>query len=270
MTLAYSDRPTGDGLAFLTRHVYHWAMQAMAFRDDPSAPGERVWQRGRFWSAIVAICALLLVMLALGMFALAIALILSGSLTSAVIGVVTLAIAVPLGQMAYLTCRLVSGVGPAEIGLGGDAVRLKLPGWRSLIHRPAGFTGTIPYADIVAVETRLESYSGQIERTSRLCLRDGGYVFLFDEGYAGTRQWSRSFQPLVEGIAEAAGVPLRDLGMAEGRARPLMAWMAKPLAWDAEAVSPARERILWGHARIIGMLIMLSLALMMIAKAIGS
>ena len=65
------------------------------------------------------------------------------------------------GLMAALTVyvlRDLNGKWGLRIVLDADAATLALPSGRSLIHRPPAQYITVPYADIQAIETRLEAY----------------------------------------------------------------------------------------------------------------
>lgn len=245
-------------------------MKDPTFREAPDNPAERVWRRGIGSSVGMGVCTVLLGIISGTFLALGLAMATSGVLLSLLLSFLFLPVGVLLGWMTYLTFRLISGVGPAEIRLGRDDVSLSLPGWRSLFHRPAAFKGRIPYDEIDAIETRFECYGGQIELTSRLVRTDGSFVFLFDEGHAGDKQWSRPLEPVVRGIAEAAGVPLRELGMVEGRAKPFLAWMARPVPWDLSPLKEAEAEASWSKARRQWQVVALLVAVALCAMAVSA
>lgn len=216
----------------------------------------------------MALISLLFALLTLNVVGVGIGLLMAGTLLQTAFGLASVALGAVLARMNYLTFRLIEGVWTAEIRLLEDAVYMRLPAWRSIVHRPARFDGLVRYRDIACVERRMESYAGQLQRTSRLVLHEGPAIFLFDEGFAGTQQWARSHQPLIDGLAEAASVPLRDLGTVEGEAMPLMAWAAKPAPWDAEAVDPAWAREVWWRAQFLGALVAAATAVAIIGQVL--
>jgi hypothetical protein len=108
------------------------------------------------------------------------------------------------------------------------ALVLDLPVGRSLIHRPAAQHLKIPYGDIEAVESRLEAYGtlgmALLQRAYVLRRKNGQLIFLFEDRAIETRFYSSTFTKVATDIAARAGVPLRDLGMAEGRGGFLAVW----------------------------------------------
>jgi hypothetical protein len=135
---------------------------------------------------------------------------------------------------------------------------LDLPSGRSLIHRPPTQHLRIPYADIEAIETRLEAYGslgmGIMQRAYVLHRKNGELIFLFEDRALGTGLASDMFSKLAADIAERAHVPLRDLGMVEGRGGVLAVWGTHAPDWAAPSLPLAQQFRLWRHAAFTGTL----------------
>jgi hypothetical protein len=143
-----------------------------------------------------------------------------------------------------------------RIVLDADAATLALPAGRSLIHRPPAQHITVRYADIQAIETRLEAYGSWhmeiMQRAYVLHRKSGELIFLFEERALATAMASSLFGDIAADLAQRAGVPLKDLGMAEGRGGLLCVWGAHAPDWAAPALSPTRQRQLWARASVTG------------------
>ena len=141
----------------------------------------------------------------------------------------------------------------------GAGLTLRLPGGRSLIHDPPSCRETLSFADLEAMETRLEFYGaqgmGMMQRTWRLRRRNGPPVFLFEDRALGTALAGNSMEPVALEIARRAGIPLNDLGTARGRGGFLGAWFAKAPDWSAQALTTSQETVLWRRIYITGVLI---------------
>ena len=128
-----------------------------------------------------------------------------------------------MGALTGYVGRDLRGVWGLHVVLGGDSLELDLPAGRSLIHRPPAQRLIVPYADIAAIETRLEAYSTlgmeTVQRAYALRRKGGDIVFLFEDRALATGFESADFQQLAADIASRAGVPLHDLGMVEGKGR---------------------------------------------------
>jgi hypothetical protein len=163
------------------------------------------------------------------------------------------------GLMAALTVyvlRDLNGKLGLRIVLDADAVTLALPSGRSLIHRPPAQHITVPYADIQAMETRLEAYGSLrmaiMQRVYVLHRKSGELVFLFEERALATAMASSMFGDIATDLAKRAGLELNDLGMAEGQGGLLCVWGARAPDWAAPALSPQRQRQLWARASVTG------------------
>jgi hypothetical protein len=135
---------------------------------------------------------------------------------------------------------------------------LDLPSGRSLIHRPPTQHLKIPYADIEAIETRLEAYGSLgmeiVQRAYVLRRKNGELIFLFEDRALATGLASDMFSKLAADIAERAHVPLRDLGMVEGRGGVLAVWGTHAADWAAPSLPLALQLRLWRHAAFTGTL----------------
>jgi hypothetical protein len=143
-----------------------------------------------------------------------------------------------------------------HVALDLDRLILDLPAGRSLIHHPPTQHLNIPYAEIAAVETRLEAYRsigmGLMQRAYALRLKSGELIFLFEDRALGSALESALFPTLAAAIAARAGVPLHDLGMVEGKGGVLAVWGTHAPDWSAPSLSAARQRKLWRVARLTG------------------
>jgi hypothetical protein len=143
-----------------------------------------------------------------------------------------------------------------RVVLDADQVKLDLPSSRMLIRRPPSQHVTLSYADIAAVETRLEAYPtwrmANMQRAYALRRRSGELIFLFEDRALATGFASATFGGIARELATRAGVPLRDLGMAEGRGGILAVWGAHAPDWSAPALPAERQRALWNRAAATG------------------
>jgi hypothetical protein len=139
------------------------------------------------------------------------------------LGALVAAVAIFMAGLTGYVLRDLRGKWGLRVELRADRVVLDLPGGRSLIHRPPAQQLTIPYADIDAVETRLDA------------------------------------------IVARAHVPLRDLGMVEGRGGVLAVWGTYAPDWAAPSLPLAQQLRLWRHAAATGTF---AIAVIIVALAI--
>jgi hypothetical protein len=167
-----------------------------------------------------------------------------------------LACAVLMTAVARYVLRDFVGKWRFRIALGIDTVTLDLAAGRSLIHRPPAQHLTFPYADIVAVETRLEGYRTMgmavMQRAYVLRRRDDTLIFLFEERALATGFASSMFGGIAGELAARVGTSVKDLGMAEGDGGVLAVWGTHAPDWAAPALSPERQRSLWARAAATG------------------
>jgi len=172
------------------------------------------------------------------------------------LGLFMLALAGFMVALTTYVWRDLRGRWGLRVELDTDAVKLDLPAGRSLIHRPPAQHLTVPYADIEAIETRLEAYRSQgmaiMQRSYVLHRKNGDLIFLFEERALATAFASQMFSSIVAELVAKAGVKLRDLGMAEGRGGLLSAWGTQAPDWAAPTLSPAQQQVLWRRAAATG------------------
>jgi hypothetical protein len=172
------------------------------------------------------------------------------------LGLLMLALAALMTGLALYVLRDLAGKWGLRIALGADGATLDLPSGRSLIHRPPAQHVTIPYADIAALETRLEAYGTlgmeMMQRAYVLHRKSGELVFLFEERALATGFASSMFAGVVADLAARAGVEVKDIGMAEGKGGLLGVWGTHAPDWAAPALSAERQRSLWGRAAATG------------------
>ena len=139
-----------------------------------------------------------------------------------------------------------------------DRMVLDLPAGRSLIHRPVAQHLTIPYTDVDAVETRLEAYPSlgmeMMQRAYVLSGKQGDRIFLFEDRALGSPLENPTYSKIAVAITERARVPLRDLGMVEGRGGLLAAWGTSAPDWAAPSLPLAQQLRIWRHVATTGTL----------------
>jgi hypothetical protein len=226
----------------------------MEFQDDPSAPGRRVWHRpsGPAIQSGVGVAILGIVTLVIASIPL-----LAGVGSVTVPMALCLALLVLFSAAITLYCwRDMRGKRGGVIVLDETGIILDLAAGRSLIHKPPACRETVPYADVVAVETRLEAYRclgmTMMQRAYRLTRRSGAAIFLFEERSLSARP-SASCEALATEIARRAGVPLKDLGVVLGGGGILGAWFVRVPEWSAASVPPAEQAVLLRRARVTGL-----------------
>jgi hypothetical protein len=150
-----------------------------------------------------------------------------------------------------------------------DRMALDLPAGRSLIHRPVTQHLTIRYCDVDAVETRLEAYPSLgmeiMQRAYVLSCKQGGRIFLFEDRALGTTLETSMVAAIAAAIAERAHVPVRDLGMVEGRGGFLAVWGTHAPDWAAPSLPLAQQLRIWRHVAATGTF---AIAVIIIALAV--
>jgi hypothetical protein len=166
-----------------------------------------------------------------------------------------------LAGLTGYVARDLRGKWGLRVVLDTQSLTLDLPAGRSLIHRPPSQRLTIPYADIEAIESRLEAYGSlgmeMIQQAYVLRRRNGDLIYLFEDRAIATPFESSLFPKLAADIAARAGVPLRDLGMVEGGGGFLAVWGARAPDWAAPALPLARQLWIWRHVAVTGSLAVL-------------
>ena len=175
---------------------------------------------------------------------------------------VSLVLAAAACLMAALTdyvWRDFTGKWRLHVVLGADAVTLELPAGRSLIHRPPPQHMAIPYADIAAVESRLEGYRTfgmeNMQRAYVLRRKDNELIFLFEDRALGTAMESSLFGGIAAELAAHAGGKIHDIGMVAGKGGVLGVWGTHAPDWAAPPLSAAERLAHWRRAAMTGSLV---------------
>lgn len=141
--------------------------------------------------------------------------------------------------------RDLAGKWGLRLTLAADHATLDLPSGRSLIHRPPAEHVTIPYEDIEAIEMRLEAYrtlgTAMMQRAYVLRRRDGKTIFLFEDRALATPLNAPIFAQMAEDLAKRTDVPVRDIGMVEGRGGVLGVWGTHAEDWATPSLPLARQ-----------------------------
>jgi hypothetical protein len=243
----------------------------MEFQDDPSAPGRRVWRRPRgpaiqsgVGVAILGIVTLIIASIPL----------LAGVGSMSLPMALCLALMVLFAAAITLYCwRDMRGKRGGAIVLDETGIILDLPGGRSLVHKPPACRETVPYADVVAVETRLEAYPSlgmtMVQRAYRLTRHSGAAIFLFEERALSARP-TASCEALATEIARRAGAPLKDLGVVVGGGGILGAWFVRVPDWSTAAVLPGEQAVLLRRARVTGLFVAAALGIVILIVVISN
>ncbi len=187
------------------------------------------------------------------------------------IGSFLLVLAFWMGYLAHYCWRDAAAKRGWKIGLGYDALSLHLPAGRSLMAASEPVHRTLLYADIRAVETRLESYRtfgmSTMQRAYAFRLSDNSTIRLGEDRALGTNLSDPTISNLVDRIIQRARLPLHDLGMVDGAGGFLgVAFTAIP-SWDAADVGAARAAANWRVAEMTGWIAGLA-SLVVLAAAI--
>jgi hypothetical protein len=190
---------------------------------------------------------------------------------------VGVAVAICAAIMLILTRyvgRDLQGKWELRVVLRAASVELFLPRNRSLIHATPAQHVTVPYAEIAAIETRLEAYPtfGMVNLQQPYVLRrtTGELLFLFEERAVGTGWQKPYFAGLIGDLAERAKAPIRDLGMSEGKGGVLGVVHTEEADWAAPALPRSRQIQLIQRAATTGALaLLLATAAFMVRWAVA-
>ncbi len=172
---------------------------------------------------------------------------------------VVAAVACLMAALTDYVWRDLAGKWRLHVVLDAGAVTLDLPAGRSLIHRPPAQHLTIRYADIAAVESRLEGYrTFGIENMQRAYVvrrKDSELIFLFEDRALGTAMESSLFSGIAAELAARAGGTVRDIGMVAGQGGVLGVWGTHAPDWAAPPLSAAERLAHWRRAAMTGSLV---------------
>ncbi len=165
-----------------------------------------------------------------------------------------------IAALTGYTARDLRGKWGLRVSLDAHAVTLDLPSGRSLIHRPPAVHMTVPYADIEAIETRVEAYPTlgmAIAQRAYVLHRKhsaggGDLTFLFEDRALRTPLEVQWFARIAADLGARAHVPIRDLGMVEGKGGVLAVWGTHAPDWAAPPLPLAQQLRLWRHVAFTG------------------
>jgi len=245
----------------------------MEFEDDPSAPGGRIWRNPIGPAALSGTAVAFCLLVAL----LVIAIPFLGGVRTALSDPTPLAFIAPLAAflsvMALYCWRDMRGKLGGVIRLDAAGINLQLAAGRSLIHHPPACRETVPYADVAAVEERLEAYPSQgmsiLQRAYRLTRLSAPPIFLFEERALGTRSASFDMQRLALEIAERAGAPIHDLGLVKGGGGFLGVLFVRVPDWSTPAVSADQRDALLRRSNRTGWLVSLVVVVVVLIVVIS-
>ncbi|HMG79535.1 MAG TPA: hypothetical protein VK591_12690 [Xanthobacteraceae bacterium] len=178
-----------------------------------------------------------------------------------------------MGALTDYVWRDFAGKWRLRVVLGTDAVTLDLPAGRSLIHRPPAQHLTVPFADIAAVESRLEGFRSfgmeSMQRAYVLRRKDNELIFLFEDRALGTALESSLFTGIAAALAARAGGTVHDIGMVAGKGGVLGVWGTHAPDWPAAPLSAAERLAHWRRAAMTGssvfIIIIVALAIRLLA-----
>ena len=84
--------------------------------------------------------------------------------------------------------------------------------------------------------------------------KNGELIFLFEDRALNTAIEIAFFPRIVAQVAARIGVPVRDIGMVEGKGGVLAVWGADAPDWAAPPLAAAQQLRLWRHAATTGTL----------------
>ena len=104
-----------------------------------------------------------------------------------------------------------------------------------------------------------------MQRAYVLSRKHGDPIFLFEDRALGTPLETPMVARIAAAIVERAHVPLRDLGMVEGRGGVLAVWGTHAPHWAAPSLPLAQQLRIWRHVATTGTL---AVAILIIALAV--
>jgi hypothetical protein len=174
------------------------------------------------------------------------------------VGVVVALCAAIMLILSRYVARDLQGKWNLRVVLGADSAEFFLPKNRSLIHATPAQHVTVPYAEIAAIETRLEAYPSfgmaNLQQPYVLRRKNGEAVFLFEERAVATGLQSSYFGGLIDDLAGRAKIEVRDLGMSEGKGGILGVVHTEEAHWAAPALPRSRQIRLFRRAANTGAL----------------
>ncbi len=131
---------------------------------------------------------------------------------------------------------------------------LDLPPGRSLMADTPRETYLLEVTDVSAIETRLESFRsfglGNMQRSYGLRLKSGKLIVLGEDRALSTELADETVGRMIEVIALRTGLPLRDLGMVEGKGGFLGVLFTSVPGWDTPGMSVRQQAGSWNRAEL--------------------
>lgn len=143
-----------------------------------------------------------------------------------------------------------------RITIESDALDLNLPRGRSLVGKPEPIHAKLGFDEIDAIETRLEAYKSlgmaNMQRNYALRLKTGKLIVLGEDRALGTNMAPTFMADAIQDIVRVGDLPIRDLGMAEGRGGFLSILFASPPKWETSNLTAGQQSALWNAAKSTG------------------
>ena len=218
-----------------------------------TADGKTVLRRSAAGWIGGLVATLLLGALGTGAAVLAVALLFGGIWT---IGAVILFLSIWLLLLADYVWRDCQARRKWRVEIEPGELQLDLPAGRSLMETGRRVKCLLEVSDIAAVETRLEAFRSfgmaNMQRNYGLRLRSGDLIVLGEDRALASGLMDEAMGGFVETIRLKTGLPLRDLGMVEGKGGFLGVLFTSVPRWDAPSLQAARQAALWRRAAITG------------------
>ncbi len=131
---------------------------------------------------------------------------------------------------------------------------LDLPPGRSLMADTRGEKCLLEVSDILAIETRLESFRSfglnNLQRSYGLRLKTGKLIVLGEDRALATELNDETVGRMIDVISVRTGLPLRDRGMVEGKGGFLGVLFTSVPGWDTPSLPAGQQAALWRWAGI--------------------
>lgn len=171
-------------------------------------------------------------------------------------GAAFLVLALWMGVLANYVWRDCQARRSWRVEIEPGELMLDLPAGRSLMETGQRVKRFLEVSDIAAIETRLEAYRSfgmaNMQRNYGLRLTSGALIVLGEDRALGSGLRDETMGRFVDTIRQKTGLPLRDLGMVEGRGGFLGVLFTSVPRWDVPSLPVARQAMLWRRAGLTG------------------
>jgi len=217
----------------------------------PTADGKTVLRRSATGWLGGLITAVLFGLLTLGFVVGASVLILQGTLS---LGLVMLALSLWTLSLLIYVWRDFRAKQSWSIEIEAGQLLLNLPPGRSLMADTPRETCLLEVSDVRAIETRLESFRsfglGNMQRSYGLRLKSGKLIVLGEDRALATELADETVGWMIDVIALRTGLPLRDLGMVEGKGGFLGVFFTSVPGWEKPGMSAGQQAGSWNRAEM--------------------